>query len=466
MAETTLRAPGVTHGNWRATFGRRAQLVALVGLLVLIGALAGDRYALLQSTPQAAVQHYLDALSAGDATSAWPLVDIAQSGKPRDASLTDRAAFKAAVSARHPSISAISVGTSTVSDSTATVTATYRVGDARREQTFQLKPAPTRLYGLYQQWVVTLTPVMVSLTIPPGSGGIAVDGISLDLATGKSVSIAVLPLPHRLELRPSQMVDGSSQDIDSGSSSAAGSIAFSPKLTAAGLDRARQVVKAALSSCATLTSLSPTGCPQSASPPIASQPSWQLVGDPTADLTLSSASGALNAIGHFAMVLTYRSGSGPDPHHVAVAGGYAAPLQVSQTDVSAGPITGASGLAAASRPAAATDQAALTLVREGMTRCGASTSDSPPDCPQLDASSSGSASNVRWSLTGDPTSGATVNFDPATGLFYVAGAFAMGLDYDSNLGSHFQRQSFTTKFRATLVWDGSALQLVTIEGDF
>jgi hypothetical protein len=82
------------------------------------------------------------------------------------------------------------------------------------------------------------------------------------------------------------------------------------------------------------------------------------------------------------------------------------------------------------------------------------------DCPQALISI---ASNVRWSLVGDPLSGATVDFDQSGGQLTVRGNFVMNVYY-SFLGYPKTDRSFNTTYVAYLFWNGTSLQLVTIDG--
>jgi hypothetical protein len=74
-------------------------------------------------------------------------------------------------------------------------------------------------------------------------------------------------------------------------------------------------------------------------------------------------------------------------------------------------------------------------------------------------------SNVSWSLSGDPLSAATVSFDPQSGLYTVQGNFNMTTQYYVQ-GYPYSRPSYTTTYKAYLLWDGQALRLITISGDF
>ena len=121
------------------------------------------------------------------------------------------------------------------------------------------------------------------------------------------------------------------------------------------------------------------------------------------------------------------------------------------------------GVPAAIRPAGATDQAAKDLVSAAFAKCAAATTVSVNDCPQLDALEVADAQNVRWTLSGDPLTGATLTFDSDHSVLSVSGVFSMAIDFDMH-GGHYHQGSSTKKYSADLFWDGASLQLVTING--
>ena len=96
-------------------------------------------------------------------------------------------------------------------------------------------------------------------------------------------------------------------------------------------------------------------------------------------------------------------------------------------------------------------------------QCAGARAVAQADCPQKLAAAD--PSNVSWQLSGDPLSAATVSFDQQSGMITVQGNFNMTATYYilgySNTGS-----SDTTTYKAYLLWDGQALKLITISGDF
>ena len=97
-----------------------------------------------------------------------------------------------------------------------------------------------------------------------------------------------------------------------------------------------------------------------------------------------------------------------------------------------------------------------------MTACAAATVVSPLDCPQSPFLPEASPKNVRWHLVGDPVATASVSFDSDSALIKVAGAFEMTLDYDGQVGG--TSHSVNKHFEADLSWDGSKLNVITIQG--
>jgi hypothetical protein len=97
-----------------------------------------------------------------------------------------------------------------------------------------------------------------------------------------------------------------------------------------------------------------------------------------------------------------------------------------------------------------------------MTQCATVQAEYVADCPQR-APDAG-LSNVRWTLNGDPIAGATVTFDPNSGILTVHGNFNMSVSYYW-LGSHPKSgRSYITAYDAHLLWDGQNLQVVNIDG--
>src|SRR4029077_16783453 len=117
------------------------------------------------------------------------------------------------------------------------------------------------------------------------------------------------------------------------------------------------------------------------------------------------------------MVFAYQEHGYQGTQHEPSGGGYAAALDLEPTDLQVKSIQAASGLPALTRPSAATDQAAKDQVAQAFAKCAAVEAENVADCPQQ--APDVAITNVHWTLTGDVLSGATVSFDPTTGLYTV-----------------------------------------------
>ena len=148
--------------------------------------------------------------------------------------------------------------------------------------------------------------------------------------------------------------------------------------------------------------------------------------------------------------------------HQPAASAYKGALILAASDITVASIQPTTGVAALQRPAAASDQAAKDLVSKAFVQCAAAQRDYVADCPQYLADFA--VTDVQWSLIGDPATGAALSFDPNDGLLTVAGSFEMRASFRSDGHPRNPKRSFTTAYTAYLMWDGQALQLVTING--
>jgi len=442
--------------------GRPYRLIALLAVFVVVAGLVGNDLAERQDTPEGAVRQYLSALRSGDSNGAWSAIQVALPAGPVAASLLDRAAFQAALGAGRPDLGSFAVtASSSVDSATSVVSISYDTAAGTKSAQLVVRRSGGTQLGLFPAWHVMIEPTELQVTLPGGVDGIAVDGRPVALPDGGS-TIAILPLWHRIDFDGTAMVAPASASVDAFFANAL-SVTYQPALTAAGMDQARIALSAAFAACARQTVSEPaatSGCPQSAGlpQPIAGQ--WQLVGDPSRELTLGFDRG-MNAVaaGHYQMVFAWRL---QGTQHLPVARSYAAALLLTATGITVASIQNSDGAPALRRPAAASDQAAKALVAEAFTRCAAATSDYAADCPQYLADAG--VTNARWVLAGDPLAGAIVEFDDASGLFTVHGTFDMSAAYLWYGSYPRTRQSFYTAYNAYLLWDGQALQLVTVEG--
>ncbi|HVB78146.1 MAG TPA: hypothetical protein VNI34_10140 [Candidatus Nitrosotalea sp.] len=468
MADTTMTSKGVsTTIGWRSRLGWRTRLAALAILLLLVAAIGANLYLTNLYGPQGAARQYLAALGSGDANALWALINHPSAPTGVQDSLLDRAALNAALEVDHSPITNVTVDPATIAGSVATVSVSYRRSGAISSQTLTLSQGADRHLGIYPTWRVDLVPALLSISLPPGGGGLTVDGRNVEVGSGSPQTIAVFPLHHTVNFAGNGMVEAASQDVASAAALSSGkmTVAFPTKLTAAGLAKAQQGIKDALAACAAATEAAPNGCPQSAVSITASHYSWKLVGDPTADLTLTpSPDGTLKGTGHYVMILTYQPVVRGGTEHQAFGGDYSALLVITGTDIKPTSMAAGSGIAALPRPAGATDQAAKDLVGPAIAKCGSAAVDLPDDCPQSDFDAFPPINHPQWSLSGDPLSAAVIAWDGAQGILTVSGPFQMFLDYGDSLGENHHDPSTTKSFQAQLVWDGSALNLVTILG--
>jgi hypothetical protein len=262
-----------------------------------------------------------------------------------------------------------------------------------------------------------ITPTILEITLPKGTSGVSIDGKPVALPQGTS-SVAALPVEHKLQFNGTALLAGQTVSVDA-FYSLAQSVSYTPALTSDGFAKAKAVISASFTACAKQTSLSPAGCPQSASNGFVSSGQWQLVGDPTQDVAIGFDKN-LNpvATGHFQMVIAYQENGYTGTLHDVSSGGYSAGLLLTSSDVTVSSITSDKGLAGLPRPAAATDQVAKDLVAKAFTQCAAARAAAQADCPQGLAFPD--VSNVSWTLSGDPLSTATASIRRAVSSPYRA----------------------------------------------
>jgi hypothetical protein len=258
------------------------------------------------------------------------------------------------------------------------------------------------------------------------------------------------------------------------------------------IDAARQ----RLQQCVQSTDVSPIGCPQSsqfsqwvsgygASP---ESVQWRLVGQPLANGVAvvspsgpASSTGVVDVYGQYAMTLSVSQAGQAIRPTGEFSGGIAdasmtwdgssfqdvqfaqGPSSMLPSGVNVAPLT---------RPNPPTDAQVLAAVGSAMHDCVTiafkPTDPTVPNCPQAGATDQW-ATSAQWSNANgtDPMVGALVNFDPSSGAFIVSGGFDMNLHYvvggnpdGVNDGPHDEPSS--GNYKATVVWDGTALHVVTI----
>jgi hypothetical protein len=439
---------------------RRYQLSLLLVAALLVGGLIANNLIARQYTPEGAVRQYLSALQAGDASTAWSNVQV--SGGDKSAiNLTGREALVAALASGRPDIKSFAITQTTMTNqSTAAVSFSYETANGTNQGSFVVKRSSQNNLLLYPGWQVVLAPVVLQVSLPPGSGGVMVDG--KEVAISHKGEVAVLPLAHQIRFPGTALVQPQTVVLD-GFGSQPTAVVYKPTLTPTGEDKATAALKTAFSSCASQTGLSPDGCPQLVTGVVVNSGQWQLIGDPTQGLTFPvDTETNLVAEGHFQLVFNYHESGVDGTIHRTSAGGYAATLSLGSDSVSVAGIKRATGLAAVPRPAAATDEAVLAIVAKALTACASVRSGNPGACPQLFVFPG--AKDFRWTLVTDPLTLARVSYDGDTGLFIVRGAFEMKLNYTLN-GYPYTTYSNTTEYDAYLFWDGQQLVLISIDGE-
>jgi hypothetical protein len=441
-------APGVLQQH-------RYQLGAGIVILVLVVALVGNSLLSRQYTAEGAVRQYLAALQSGDTSAAWSDIEVARPAQPPTATLTDRAAFQAALTASKPDLTSFDItGTTNTAAGAALVSFSYGTSSGSKQGKFVVQRSGEKRFAFYPVWHLLITPAVLELNLPKGSAGITIDGNSVALPAGKS-TVAVLPVAHKVQFNGTEMLTTQTVAVDA-FLALGQSVTYQPALTAAGLDKAKAAVKASFASCEkqTTTNPDPQVCPQHIDGN--GSGTWRLVSDPTQDLAVS-VDPDLNiaGVGHYQMVFAARGA------HAASAGGYSAAIVLAANDLTIAGIQPMAGLPGLARPSGATDQDALALVGNALAKCATVQAETVADCPQ-DTPDLG-VTSVHWKLTGNPLANATVNFDSNTGLLIVHGNYSMSVSYRM-FGIPKTGTSWPAAYNAYLVWDGQALQLVNIAG--
>jgi hypothetical protein len=406
------------------------------------------------------VRQYLSALQSGDSTTAWSYVQFT-AADPAAINLTDHQAFAAALSRGRPDLKSFAITQTTFTNTTtAAVSFSYDTARGTKNDTFVVRRSSRNNFGIYPGWQLVLTPVVVQVAVPAGSGGVLIDG--KEVAISAKGKVAVLPLAHQVRFPGTVVVQTQTVSFDAFSSQPP-DVTYQPTLTSAGLEKATAAIKSAFAACTTQTGLRPDGCPQAVSGVVVNSGQWRLIGDPSQGITFSVDSGA-NMVGNgrFQMVFDYHESGTDGTIHRPSAGGYQATLSLASDSITVGAITKTLGLPPIPRPAAATDEAVQAIVAKALTACAAVRSGNPGACPQLFIFPG--ASDFRWTLVTDPLTLAHVNYDSDAGLFTMRGSFDMKLNYKLN-GYPYTTYSNTTTYIAYLFWDGQQLVLVTIDGE-
>jgi hypothetical protein len=465
-SDAPVQTPNTVTANHKPEPWRRRGYQITAGLIALavIASVIANALIARQFTADGAVRQYLAALQSGDANSAWDAIQVSAPTQPVAASLTNRAALQAALSAAKPDIKSFVISGDTQIDSATTMVAfTYDTsGGSKQAKAVVQRSGQTHL-GIYPAWHLVMPPTLLQITLPKGSGGVSFDGKAVSLPQGVKSTVAVLPLAHRVQLSGTQLLVSQTIEVDA-AFSLGQTVAFQPQLTPGGMDKARAAVKAAFATCALSTDANADSgaCPQTVGYSYSVSGQWQLIGDPTQDLTVTfDKDSNPTAVGHYQMTFAIQQSGAFGLQHFAISGGYGALLLLGATDLSVASIKAATGLGPVQRPAGATDQAAKDLVAKALKQCAAARAQWVADCPQTLLVAG--PTNVRWSMKGDPMTGATVTFDPMTGMYTVHGNVHMVASYIW-YGSAYNTSSVGSTYSAYLFWEGQSLRLVTIGG--
>ncbi|TMC25316.1 MAG: hypothetical protein E6J32_13680, partial [Chloroflexi bacterium] len=185
--------------GWRHRFGLRSQLAAGSALLLVVIVVGGNAYLAGQYSPAGAVTHYFKALQAGDASSAWASIQVADPTGTVDAKLIDSQALRAALAVRKPSFPGLSTGKTTVNGTAAQVEVSYQFHGATLQRRAQLVQTAEKRLGFYPTWRVVVAPTILNLAIPAGVA-VTIDGKPVAIAPNKRQAVAVFPLAHRVQL--------------------------------------------------------------------------------------------------------------------------------------------------------------------------------------------------------------------------------------------------------------------------
>ena len=139
-------------------------------------------------------------------------------------------------------------GTTTTADAnTAVVNFGYRASGGSKQAKFIAVRSGERRFAFYPIWRLLITPTLLQITLPKGSAGITIEGKAADLPDGKS-TVAVLPLAHKVQFNGTQMLAAQTIAVDA-FFSLGQSVDYQPRLTAAGMDKAKNAIKALFAMC-------------------------------------------------------------------------------------------------------------------------------------------------------------------------------------------------------------------------
>src|SRR5207302_7717175 len=152
-------------------------------------------------------------------------------------------ALQAAFSSGRPDIKSFDITKSSSVDSSHTlVTVVLATSNGSQQIQAIVKRSGNTGFGLYPDWRVVITPVLLSITLPNDSGGVTIDGKTISIPAGKS-QIAVLPLLHRVVFNSTPLLAEQMTTVDAFSTGDQ-AVAYKPQFTPRGLQEAQAAVKA------------------------------------------------------------------------------------------------------------------------------------------------------------------------------------------------------------------------------
>lgn len=442
--------------------GMRQEVIAGIALALLaVGALSFTLTTHV-GTPAGAALAYMAAVDRADIDYVWShsIIDSASTA-PATISFINRAGLAAQLNASAHSRTQFQVqGVGYVSNGTR-VTLSYETSIGRSSISLVLRG------GAPRSWPVLLEPAGLEINLPSGAGSVAIDGQSIDGASGGDIKVAVLSGHHALSIGASRLFEAYTADLDAESQlpSLTRVDLSDVKLTDAGVADAKQATSDAIKNCAGATVLAPDGCPQSLSGDVATGGvKWNVLGDPLAVSSIGlDDNGSFKVSGHYLMRLTYNSARARGTRMIAVGGPYQATLKWDGQTMS---VTGFAAPAAAApipKPSAP-DAQVLAALKSQFDSCLALQAGSSVSCPQSVAAFY--ASNFVWHANSDPLQGATIAWDSTQGFYKVSGKFDFSVDYDStppySPTRHYQDHS-SGPYTADLYWDGSKVIFVGFE---
>lgn len=230
-------------------------VLLLVAALIVVTQVNGRMFG-----PEAAVEKYLNSLSAGDAEGAMEIADVDVPTEQRQLLTNDILGEATALP------SDISVASADVTGDQAVVSATFDLGGSKSTADFSLvRSGKTALF--FDDWTLQ-SPELANLTVgTPGQSTVKVNGTDVD-TDGTQVSLPAFPGLYSVELsETSDLVtaDPVEARVFFAGSADATSDAEPPVLSAQPTDAFRaevdKQVKTLVDSCATKTVAQPDGCP-------------------------------------------------------------------------------------------------------------------------------------------------------------------------------------------------------------